>query len=339
MTAQMEGNVLLCFNGVRVDESAVNELLETIQQYPGSRGDDARKEMRRTYLAMKQAVHKTSHLKGSKEAGYAVRACMDAAFMHHLGSGTNVEYLFANQQSNRWKLELESYFDQVIAELPTVIETILETDEPVDDEERESLESLQWCVAKVKVLKCIIGMSDTKNTLCAIPFMTRSVYSHMARLLDMIDDSLKEVRGCPLTSRISTGHRNVGLSTMSHVAFHAFRGRPRMRENHRHVSRISIRARNARDTLHVFPHPYVLFNCSLAHVLNIQFCRWWEPFVDMETVIGKYWKPGSASAAAIRAVYGHREIKDNHTTANAARSVSPSTRSTTVHPAHPPSHR
>lgn len=41
----------------------------------------------------------------------------------------------------------------------------------------------------------------------------------------------------------------------------------------------------------------------------------------MDNVIGKYWKPGSATAAAVRAVYGHRELQDNDTSANSARTV------------------
>ncbi|KAF8429374.1 hypothetical protein L210DRAFT_931022 [Boletus edulis BED1] len=43
-----------------------------------------------------------------------------------------------------------------------------------------------------------------------------------------------------------------------------------------------------------------------------EFCRWWEPLIDMVPVIGKYWTPGSPSAAMVRAILCHRDIDDNH---------------------------
>lgn len=193
MTAQMEQYVLRCFNSAPVDEEEVDVLIERTKRQPGSKSKDARQGLRKIYVEMVKAAL-SSPAKGSRGAGYAVRQCMDAAFAQHLGAQSRVEYMFANQRSNRWKHELVAYFDQVIAELPTVIASIPRTNEPVDKDEREELESLQWCVAKVKVLKYIIAVSKTEKTLCAVPFMTRSVYSHMVKLLDMIEESLKEVR-------------------------------------------------------------------------------------------------------------------------------------------------
>lgn len=135
----------------------------------------------------------TTHMKGSKEAGYAVQACIDAAFVHNLDVEMSMEYLFANQQLNWWKQELRSYFSQIIAKLPTVIKGILEMDESMDDNNWELLESLQWCIMKVKILKYMINMMNSERMLLAMPFMTCSIYSHIARLLEMVNKSLLEV--------------------------------------------------------------------------------------------------------------------------------------------------
>lgn len=41
-----------------------------------------------------------------------------------------------------------------------------------------------------------------------------------------------------------------------------------------------------------------------------QFSRWWEPMIDTVPVLGKIWRPGSATAALVRAVLCNRDIVD-----------------------------
>ena len=52
---------------------------------------------------------------------------------------------------------------------------------------------LKWCVMKVKVLWCVIEIRDIKKSKIAILFWSYSIYSHMAKMLDIIDSALKEV--------------------------------------------------------------------------------------------------------------------------------------------------
>ncbi|KAF8122099.1 hypothetical protein EV363DRAFT_1301405 [Boletus edulis] len=208
MVAQMEDYVLQCFNTAPLDDKVVDAILDNIK------------------------TQAKSGMKGSRGAGYAIRECMDCAFIQHLGPQSPVENLFANQRSHRWQRAVLDYYDQLIQDLPKVIESILQMDAPIDAVEREALESLKWCVAKIKILRCVIENSDVEKSKIALPFMMRSVYSHMVKKLEVIDNALKE------------------------------------------------------------------------------FCCWWEPFIEMVPIIGKYWRPGSPSAAAVRAIRGHSDIEE-----------------------------
>ncbi|KAF8432328.1 hypothetical protein L210DRAFT_3763940 [Boletus edulis BED1] len=231
MVGQMECHVLQCFNTIPLEEKDVDILVRNMTDCQEEEWEDACKELKRVYATMQQ-VQVKSEMKCARGAGYAVRECMDNAFVQHLGASSPVGNLFGNQKSHRWKRAVQDYYDQVIADLPNVIESIPQTDAPIDEDEREALASLKWCVAKMKILKCVIENSNLEKSMSAVPFMTRSVYSHMEKMLDVIDHSLKE------------------------------------------------------------------------------FCCWWEPFVEMVPIIGKYWKPGSPSAAAIRAIRGHGDIEE-----------------------------
>lgn len=84
--------------------------------------------------------------------------------------------------------------EQVIKELPKVIMMIITIDMDVDVEEWEVLETLEWCVAKAKVLNCMSNLMDLEKAIGIMPSILRSVYSHMVHHLDVIDVSLKEVR-------------------------------------------------------------------------------------------------------------------------------------------------
>ncbi|KAF8431107.1 hypothetical protein L210DRAFT_3508067 [Boletus edulis BED1] len=231
MVAQMEDYVLQCFNTAPLDDKVVDAILDNIVNCEAEEWKEASSELRKTYLEMQKTQAK-SGMKGSRGAGYAIRECMDCAFVQHLGAQSPVENLFANQRSHRWQRAVLDYYDQLIQDLPKVIESILQMDAPIDAVEREALESLKWCVAKIKILRCVIENSDVEKSKIALPFMTRSVYSHMVKKLEVIDNALKE------------------------------------------------------------------------------FCCWWEPFIEMVPIIGKYWRPGSPSAAAVRAIRGHSDIEE-----------------------------
>ena len=198
MSAQMEDHVLQCFNDMPMDEDDVDVLIDRVMQEDGDDWRVACKELKKIYVSM-QASQAKSVARGARGAGYAIRECMDAAFVQHLGLTTPVENLFGNQTSHRWQRALLDYYQQLIEDLPKVIESIPQTEEPFDDEERESLASLKWCVAKIKVLRCVIEISDVEKSKAAVPFLSRSVYSHMAKKLELIEDALKEVRSTIVT--------------------------------------------------------------------------------------------------------------------------------------------
>jgi len=52
------------------------------------------------------------------------------------------------------------------------------------------------------------------------------------------------------------------------------------------------------------------FACTILTINCPQFCQWWELINDMEPIIGKYWMPGSASAAMARAILCHPDSKE-----------------------------
>ncbi|KAG6369061.1 hypothetical protein JVT61DRAFT_1888 [Boletus reticuloceps] len=236
MVMQMEAYVCQCFNEVEVDEKRVDALLATIYNEEVSDHDackEARKELRQIYREMKASGAK---MKGARGAGFEIRRCMDDVFLQNLGPGTEVEVMFANQTSYRWHSGVFKYMDDLVDALPNVIETILTTgsgeSEGGDDSERDDIASLKWCVAKIKVLRCIVWQTNAEESKSVVPFMSRSAYSHMVKQLERIDKSL------------------------------------------------------------------------------LEFCRWWEPLIDMVSVIGIHWTPGSASAAMVRSILCHRDIQE-----------------------------
>ena len=248
-----------CFNDVEVDESKVDELVSAAFSAGGlggqTEGKEARAAIRGIYDKMCAAGSK---MEGAKGAVYAIRECMDGAFVQHLGPQSNVGVLFANQASNRWKAAMKEYLKDLIDELPKVVSTITTSmDEPADKEERASLRTLRWCVAKVKVLSAIFSMRKREHSYPILPFMSRSVYTHIVTHLEVIDASLKEVssrsyraslsvpcfeRGQrPPVSRISGGARNARYRPTGSTL----------------VSRISGGARNARNGHHARTHHHI----------------------------------------------------------------------------------
>ena len=53
---------------------------------------------------------------------------------------------------------------------------------------------LRWCIVKIKVLRCVVGMAGKGVHMAMVPLMSRSVYTHMAKCLEVINNSPKEVQ-------------------------------------------------------------------------------------------------------------------------------------------------
>ncbi|KAG6370179.1 hypothetical protein JVT61DRAFT_12326 [Boletus reticuloceps] len=150
-------------------------------------------------------------MKGAHGAMYVIRECMDEAFLRHMGPASPAHLLFGDHRSHRWRKAVLNYMDEVIAKLPSVIVVIGSMDAPIDEQERQAFASMEWCVAKVKILRWFQGRSDPEASLCMMPFMSRSVYNHMVGRLEVVSKAIAEVRlvcSCYL-SRISTCRRNV----------------------------------------------------------------------------------------------------------------------------------
>ena len=215
MVAKMETYVCECFNSLEVDEKKVDELISAVEvdrkSVSGPKCKAARKELRNIYSNMKAEGAK---MKGARGGMYAIRECMDDAFMQHLGPSSKVGALFANQRSFRWTHAMTEYLQDVIEELPKVVATIESADVSPGVEDQEAIASLKWCVAKIKVLGSVSGMSVDGVHMAMVPFMSRSVYTHMANRLEVIGGSLKEVRP----------------SSISGLLYRAFRGGLEMRD-------------------------------------------------------------------------------------------------------------
>ena len=100
---------------------------------------------------------------------------------------------------------MEDYLEEVINQLPNVIMAIDMTDAPEEGKERDALDSLQWSIAKVKVLLEMLQMSTPEKSLGLMLFVSHSVYSHMVRHLNVILDALTEVSPSTLFERVTNG--------------------------------------------------------------------------------------------------------------------------------------
>lgn len=128
-----------------------------------------------------------------KGAVYVISKCMDNTFVQHLGMMSEVELLFGNQRLHQWREAMREYMEQLIEELLKVIMTIVTMDTDANKEKEEALGMLEWCVVKVKVLNYMFNLTDPEKAISIMPFVSKSVYSHMVRHLDVIKASLKEV--------------------------------------------------------------------------------------------------------------------------------------------------
>ena len=66
-------------------------------------------------------------------------------------------------------------------------------DAPEDNEEYQTLQCLQWSVAKVKVLQSIMCFSSPERLVSWIPCMSQSVFDCMVTHLTKISEALQEV--------------------------------------------------------------------------------------------------------------------------------------------------
>ncbi|KAH0826432.1 hypothetical protein J3R83DRAFT_5411 [Lanmaoa asiatica] len=78
-------------------------------------------------------------------------------------------------------------------------------------------------------------------------------------------------------------------------------------------------------------HPHVPFmSCTIfAHMVSLldpvkhalkEVASWWEPLIYMDKVHGKFWMPSLSTAALVRAIYGHVDIKE-HKRKHAVRAI------------------
>ncbi|KAG6369867.1 hypothetical protein JVT61DRAFT_13428 [Boletus reticuloceps] len=239
--AQMEKCVCQCFNEVPIDEKEVDALIMLSRGNHKAKAEKARDRLREIYFDVTVA---SDAMKGANGAMFSIRECMDDAFLRHMGPTSEAYLLFGDHRSHRWRKAVSNYMDEVIEKLPNVIAVIGSMDAPIDEEERQAFASMQWCVAKVKVVHWFQSRCEPEVALCMMPFMSRSVYDHMVSRLEAISKGIQE------------------------------------------------------------------------------FCRWWDPMIDMVPVIGKFWTPGSASAAMVRAILCHPDIRP-HSRTSAVHRVRP----------------
>lgn len=188
MTNQMENYTRQCFNYVAVDEGKVDRLIKAGKDKDGAEGAAARVALREIYKLMQKGQ---ATWKGVR---CGIRKYMDDAFVQHLGSRSKVDDLFADQRSQGWKVAMDAYWKNLIEGLPKVIGIIATMDKSINEDEKDAFNPLTWCVAKMKVLR-FLAMNEKaeKSSLLLVPFMSRSVYTHMVRKLELIDEALKEV--------------------------------------------------------------------------------------------------------------------------------------------------
>lgn len=193
MVSDMEKYVDLCFNDVEVNGRTVDKLVDMAETEPL----DGAKRI--------NALKKLAEIKGTMDngkaaigAGVTIRECFDNAFYEHLGPMSEVRDMFADRSSHRWLAALDDYYDAIIDELPKVVETITEMngtsaeDEDEDEEAKRTAIALRTCVSKVKVIRALLVVI-TPGIVPFVPFMSRSVYSHLVVKTELIKGALQEV--------------------------------------------------------------------------------------------------------------------------------------------------
>ncbi|KAG6370254.1 hypothetical protein JVT61DRAFT_12198 [Boletus reticuloceps] len=188
-STSMERFLRTCFTTMRLNEEKIDQCIEVVN----TTKDPSRKLKAQQALVKAWNLILEQRMRAVPSAIlHVIRGLMDNAFLRHLGKGTHVEYLFCNKDSSRWTAALDDYMGVVIKEIPKVIQELETTGitvmERLTDDEREAL---KYCVAKMKVMRFM--RKEPTSELPQIPFMTRSVFTHMVYLLEPINEALLEV--------------------------------------------------------------------------------------------------------------------------------------------------
>lgn len=197
MVDDMEYMVKLCFNDVEVNSKKIDEYVSVAEK------NTKNKKLRdKACDKLWQGLETIAGREGANDApigaSVSIRDCIDDAFMQHLGPTTDVRDIFADDASNRWRIALGNYYAEIIEELPKVVGTMTEmnaqttTAEEPDEEEQRMEIALRTCVTKVKMVYAVISYS-VPCRIRLLPFMTRSVYSHMVSKTELIPNALTEV--------------------------------------------------------------------------------------------------------------------------------------------------
>ena len=203
-----------------INEEEIDVLTKQAKDMRSKKGKTAQKMLQSIYRELKK---ERLTMKGASGMVYAIQQCFDDAFVQHLGALSEVEDLFANQQSHQWREAMKDYLEEIITKLPKVIAMIAMTDAPEDSEEYQTLQCLQWSVAKVKVLWSIMSFSSLERLVSWILFMSWSVFDHMVTHLTKILEALQEVSHVQYLSLV--------FFTMPHLAlYHAFQDHSEMCE-------------------------------------------------------------------------------------------------------------
>lgn len=207
MVRCMEDNVSCCFNSKAVDETEVDRLVSTIEDGTDSEAEveEAKTRIKQIWTLMKEGAKEE---RGGAGAGFAIRQSFDRAFVHNLGSTSDADIVFANHTSQRWKEGMATYWEDVIDDLPAVAKIMRESNAALDADEQSDIDTLQYSVAKIKVMRSYLFQNDPMISMNLLPFMSRSVYVHMVQKLELIEDSLREVSS--KLCRISGIDRNAG---------------------------------------------------------------------------------------------------------------------------------
>lgn len=177
-----------CFTVMPLTEAAVDKLIDAVKNV---RDQEQKRKAERLLRKVWDAMLRETVLEVPSAILYTIRERMDKAFMRHLGKGTSVEHYFCNKHSSRWMGALDDYMVTVIKEIPAVMRELEDTGVVTHRLTEDERKALKCCVAKMKVLRFI--RKDGYLNLPHIPFMTRSVFSHMVSLLDPVNDALLEV--------------------------------------------------------------------------------------------------------------------------------------------------
>ena len=178
----MEDRLRLCFNTMEIDPKTVDEL---ISEY--GIDDDATKELDTIY---KTLMKETPIPSGILDI---IRTNINTAFNDHLGRDTAASRDFGMSSSRRWKIGMGAYMDQVVKTVSQTVDELVSSGDLTNMRISEDANvAIRTCASKMRVV-LTVGPKFKKG-MASLPFMCRSAYTLMSQRLDIITDSLKEVR-------------------------------------------------------------------------------------------------------------------------------------------------